>query len=124
MPPSQAGVRPSVGDGDASAQPNASSTSCTDACQRDPRLVRIADAVLDAIRTRKSRQLRRDHLLLQELLAERAVAPEQRLAAGRRRNQELAVALRVQDVQRHGMNVGRRQLAERRAAPGRRRTAR
>ena len=29
-PPSQAGVWPSVGDGDASAQPNASSTSCTE----------------------------------------------------------------------------------------------
>ena len=43
-------------------------------------------------------------------LAEGAVAAEQRLAAGRRRNQELSVALRVQDVERHRMDVGRRQL--------------
>ena len=100
-PPSHAGVWPSVGDGDASAQPNASSTSCIER-------VSVARVWLDMPmrcwtdpKPGEAVQLGRDHLLLQILAAERAVAAEHRLAAGRRRDQQLAVALRVQDVQRH-----------------------
>ena len=54
MPPSQAGVRPSVGDGDASAQPNASSTSCTDRVSVTRVWFESPIRCCDAIRTRRS----------------------------------------------------------------------
>jgi hypothetical protein len=80
--------------------------------QREPRLVRVAGAVLHGAKPGKALQLGRDDLLLKELLTEGAVAFQQRLVCGRRWNEELPVALLVEDVQRHRMNVGRCQVTK------------
>ena len=110
--PARPGVWPSVGDGDASAQPNASCTSCTERISVTRVWLDVAHAMLHRAEAGPVRQLGGNHLLLQELAAVGAVARQHRLVGRWRRNQELAVALDVEDVERHRMDVRRRQLAE------------
>ena len=78
----------------------------------EPRVVAGGGAMLHRDDAGPAVRLGRDDLLLQQLAAEGAVAAQHRHAAGGRRDQEAAVAGRVQDVDRDRMDVGRRQLAE------------
>ena len=80
--------------------------------QRRAGLVRRPGAMLDRSEAGECPKLGRDDLLLEILPSECPVAAEHRLGRCRRGNQQFPVALRVQDVERHRMDVGGRQVAE------------